>query len=398
MKLFHRIFAILFAAAILGTVLLHAVTPDQSYSAEEKRALEQMPRLSLNSLTSGTFMDGMEDYLQDQFPLREKAMAMKTGAQLLSGKRESHGVYYSEDDRLMEGFQGMDPDNYEETLTAVRSFAERHEGPEFYFLMAPNAVWRYPDLLPAGAATEDQNAFLDRFFAETADSLHPVDIRDAFRSYRPSEDLYYRTDHHWTTDGAYEAAKVLFSAISAHDTVVPEDGSAWNYKLPVLGELPEFSRSIVKNDFAGSLAAESGFPVRTADWISIYLPKETDGQKLLYTVDYGSEVRASCYMPEKLQSGNAYEVFFGGNHPTVEIETSLASTRSVLIIKDSYANALIPFLIPLYKHLTIVDPRYYYDNIDFLMASGGYQEVVFLYNVNTFSQDTSLKTVLQNEQ
>ena len=264
--------------------------------------------------------------------------------------------------------------------------------------MVPNAVWRFPSLLPEGAATEDQNLFLDRFFKDISESMTPVDVRPEFSTFRPSGDLYYRTDHHWTTDGAYLAAKRVYREIAARDTVESEEGSAWNYKLPVLGEFPDFSRRILKNDFAGSLVSESGFPVRTADWISVYFPDEE--HKVLYTVNYGDGegVSASCYDTSKLNTDNPYEVFFGGNHPVIEIETSLASTRSILIVKDSYANAFIPFLIPEYRHLTIVDPRYYYDNIDYLMASGGFQEVLFLYNANTFSQDTSLKTVLQNEQ
>ncbi|MBQ6541894.1 MAG: hypothetical protein IJL73_05375 [Lachnospiraceae bacterium] len=399
MKKFHRIIAILFILTVLGLSVYHFVMPDRAYSAGEKRALEQFPELSLNSLTTGRFMERAEDYLADQFPLRSQAMSLKTGTQVLLGKRESQGVYYCGNDRLMEGFEGMDPENYAETMAALKAFAAQYEGPEFYFLMVPNAVWRYPKLLPSGAETQDQDAFLNRFFQDISEVMTPVDIRKEFKSYAPAENLYYRTDHHWTTDGAYEAAKRVYSEIKERDSVVSEEGSAWNYKLPVLGQMPEFTRSIVKNDFVGSLVVESGFPVRSADWISIYFPKE-EGSRFLYTVNYGegSGVSASCYDVSKLDSDNAYEVFFGGNHPLVEIETSLASTRSILIVKDSYANAFIPFLIPEYRHLTIVDPRYYYDNIDFLMTSGGYQEVLFLYNVNTFSEDTSLKTVLQNEQ
>ena len=398
MKIFHRIIAIIFILAVSGLSLIHAAVPDRAYSAGEKRALQQFPELSLQSLASGRFMERTEDYLADQFPLRSQAMSLKTGTQVLLGKRESHGVYYCGGDRLMERFNGMDSDNYTETMAALQSFAARYEDPEFYFLLVPNAVWRYPGLLPEGAVTEDQNAFMDQFFSDISESMTPIDVRQEFRAFMPREALYYRTDHHWTTDGAYQAAKKVYSEIRARDTVKPEEGSAWNYKFPVLGEMPEFTRRILKNDFAGSLVAESGFPVRTADWLSVYFPK-TAGE-FLYTVNYGADggMKASCYDVSKLDTDNPYEVFFGGNHPLVEIETSLASTRSILIVKDSYANALIPFLIPEYRHLTVVDPRYYYDNIDYLMASGSFQEVLFLYNVNTFSEDTSLKTVLRNEQ
>ena len=91
-------------------------------------------------------------------------------------------------------------------------------------------------------------------------------------------------------------------------------------------------------------------------------------------------------------------MFFGGNHPIIEINTSLDSTRSLLVIKDSYANCFLPFLVPEYRSVTVVDPRYYYDDIDVLMESRGFTDVLFLYNVNTFAEDTNLKTVLKNAQ
>ena len=131
-------------------------------------------------------------------------------------------------------------------------------------------------------------------------------------------------------------------------------------------------------------------------------PEESDENtdKTLYTVTYADTLKksASCYEPEALEGDDPYQVFFGSNHPLFTIDTSAASDRKLLILKDSYANCLIPFLIPHYQNITVVDPRYYYDDIDALMVSGQFDDVLFLYNVNTLSQDTSLKTVLRNRQ
>ncbi len=189
MKKFHRIIAILFILTVLGLSVYHFVMPDRAYSAGEKRALEQFPELSLNSLATGRFMERAEDYLADQFPLRSQAMSLKTGTQVLLGKRESQGVYYCGNDRLMEGFEGMDPENYAETMAALKAFASQYEGPQFYFLMVTNAVWRYPKLLPSGAETQDQDAFLNRFFQDISEVMTPVDIRKEFKSYAPAENL-----------------------------------------------------------------------------------------------------------------------------------------------------------------------------------------------------------------
>ena len=99
-----------------------------------------------------------------------------------------------------------------------------------------------------------------------------------------------------------------------------------------------------------------------------------------------------------LKSDNPYEVFFGGNHAEIGIQTSLETFRRLLVIKDSYANAVIPFLVPYFDGITVVDPRYYQGNIDELTAEGEFTDIVYLYNANTLSQDTSLEMVLRNDQ
>jgi hypothetical protein len=68
----------------------------------------------------------------------------------------------------------------------------------------------------------------------------------------------------------------------------------------------------------------------------------------------------------------------------------------LLVIKDSYANAFIPFLAPFYSEITVIDPRYYYDSIDALIADAQITDVLYLFNANTFFRDTTLETVLND--
>ena len=120
----------------------------------------------------------------------------------------------------------------------------------------------------------------------------------------------------------------------------------------------------------------------------------------LYTVTYDTEQRmtASAYAPEYLDSDDPYQIFFGGNHPKLTIRTAADTGRKLLVFKDSYATCLIPFLIPDFAQITVIDPRYYYDDLDMEILSSGYTDVLFLYNANTLSEDSCLVPVLQNEQ
>ena len=379
MKWYRRIAGLLFILFVFGLAAAFILLPDQSYSAMEKRNLSQFPELSARTLADGSFMDGMEDYAADQFPMRNALMQLKTGLLRFLGNKESQGVYLMKDGSLAERFDWPDEISYRETLDAISEFSSRQETADIRFMLVPNAVSVYPERLPENAPTADQNAYIDRFYADLPDKVQPLDVRAALKEEAEDLQLYYLSDHHWTTDAALIAFKEYADKAG-------------------LENVPPFTRSVIANDFTGSLVSESGFSTASADSIAVYLPETADD--FFYTVSYTNENlrTASCYETEKLAEDDKYQVFFGGNHPVIEIETSLDSTRSLLVIKDSYANCFIPFLIPEYRSITVVDPRYYYDDLDALMRSKNFTDVLFLYNVNTFAEDTNLKTVLKNAQ
>ena len=114
-------------------------------------------------------------------------------------------------------------------------------------------------------------------------------------------------------------------------------------------------------------------------------------------VTYEAEQKksASLYEPEYLRSDDPYMVFFGGNHAKITIETAAESSRKILVFKDSYANSFIPFLLEDYELITVIDPRYYYDDLDTLIKLNGYTDVLFLYNVNMLAEDRNLQGVLK---
>ena len=387
MKKLRKIIAVLFIAFVLALAALLAALPQKAYSVSEKRNLSQFPKFSLSSVTDGSFMEGIEDWAADQFPLRDFFMRVKTAIVSVAGQNESHGVYRMRDGALAEKFTFAGEQNYRETVEALQAFAARYPDVNKYFLLVPNAVSVNAETLPPAAVTDDQNAYTDRFYADlnpqgAAAPLRYLmpDVRPVFNDAKETTQLYYRTDHHWKTAAARLAYRLL--------------ASGEYMDLP--GADRTLALSTVCNTFIGSLAAESGFSVKTPDSIEIVgFPDD-----FYYTVQYVSETKrtATCYQADKLDGDDPYQVFFGGNHPLIEIRTSAGTGRKLLVFKDSYANAFIPFLIEDFDEIQIVDPRYYYEDIDALAGAGGFTDILFLYNVNTFNEDTNLKVVLKNNQ
>ena len=132
------------------------------------------------------------------------------------------------------------------------------------------------------------------------------------------------------------------------------------------------------------------------DTIELYIPQNVNTDCVVNFVDEGKRT-ASMYESAALENKDKYEVFFGGNHSRIDISTPMEGKKNLLLFKDSYANCFIPFLVPYYRNIIVIDPRYYYDNIESLITDNEITDILFLYNVNTFMGDTSLGDVLAAE-
>ncbi|MCR5743768.1 MAG: hypothetical protein K6F92_08655 [Lachnospiraceae bacterium] len=374
-EVFYKVFGVTFGAVVLGLSVFTLAYPDSDYSSAEKRYLAQIPELNVDTLADGSFMAGLEDYEADQFPFRAAVMQMRAGLDETMGKAISQGVTRLDGDHLAEVFEEPSEQAISAVVNAVNAFSARYPDIDMYMLLAPNAISVYSDKVAGHVLTDDQNTYIDGIYRGVSGAVTTIDIREAFAANRGAVELYYGTDHHWTTDGAY---------------------LAFTYAAKPLGisASRKYVSGVVNNTFSGTLTSSSGFSVGKLDDVKVYLP----AQELSYTVEWGDGLRASCYLTEALTGDDPYEVFFGGNHASMVIKCGAKTGRSLLMFKDSYANCFIPFLIGEYDSITVIDPRYYYEDLDMLVASSDFTDVLFLYNANTLSTDNALATVLNNEQ
>lgn len=368
----------LIAAFILLTagagVFTLAVT-DRGFSESENRVLAQKPVFTASGLLDGSFMSDFESWLSDQFPLRDKAISLKTDFERLGGKKEENGVYIGENNRLFERPADYSADKMKEKAEAINSFALAYPEINTLVTIVPNSSFIYSEELPEFLTLSNQERQIKELYtALSVKNLKTVDTLPVLSTLKDEgTDLYYRTDHHWTTRAAFG----VYSQIA----------DIWKLSADT-----KYTFHTVTDSFEGTLSSKSGVH-DTTDTIEICVP---EGSIESYTVNYESlQLKSTTLFDEaKLSTKNKYEVFLGGNYDKVSIETTAPNQDVLLIIKDSYANCMIPMLTPHFSQIVVVDPRYMTDTLDTVMGEYSFTHVLFLYNLNTFNEDSALCDVL----
>ncbi len=372
---FHRLGLLFFLLPVI-VLVSSIILPDTGFSEKENRILASRPALKLDQIISGGYEKQFETYENDQFPLRDMWITLKATTDRLMGKVEENGVYLGKNGYLMEAFNAPSQTQYDATVNAMTSFAQKHSDLKQYALIAPNSVNILKSNLPAFAPADDQNPWIDKLKDSlTSAGVAFIDIRDTFTDHK-AEDLYYHTDHHWTTLGAYYAY-LQAAAVMGIDT-----------------SSDSYDKAPVSQTFKGTLSAKSGFRSGETDELDVFLPNGNN--TLSSVVNYVDEQKksASFYDTSKLNTRDKYALFFGGNHAQIKISTPTESNNTLLVLKDSYANSFVPFLAQHYRKIIMIDPRYYYGDLEQLLQVENVQEVLYLYNANTFFADTSLELAL----
>lgn len=352
--------------------LLNIVTPDRIFSDSENRNLEQRPRFSLNGLMCDKFTINYEKYISDQFALRDFWVGVKSDSEIIIGKKESNGVYLGKDGYLLQTFEKPSLIEVEKKVNAINDFVKSNKNINQYIMIVPNSVKVLESKLPKHAYAADELLYMNYVKSGLDSNIKYIDVYDALHS-KNNDYIYYKTDHHWTTDGAYYGYKAAGNKMG----FTPRDKSYFNIKK-------------VTNDFYGTLYSKAGFKGISPDSINVYIPKKNKVSKVEYD---DKRVSNSPYDMNSLSKKDKYTVFFGGNHPFMKIETKVNNSKKLLVIKDSYANCFIPFLANHYKEIYVVDLRYYDEDLKSLINKNGIDNMLILYNAKSFFEEDSISNL-----
>ena len=377
-KVQEKLVGIIFILTLFLFLIINVIVPDREKSVQENRMLATKPKFRLSSLISGDYDEKFEAYMDDQFVGRDMWRKLKVTVDRIGGSRLENGVYIGTNGQLLEQIEVADENHLAANIKAIKSFSESQSKIPVRMMLVPDAANVLNHSLPALAKPEDQTQMFSMVRKDLGDSVEWIDVSTELNKHK-TEKIYYKTDHHWTTLGAFYAFQAAAPSIG------------------IEGDLSgKYVSYAVSDSFNGMLASKSGVNLGEKEQIDIYVPTEEDTDLIVDYVDEGKR-STSLYDSSKLKEKDQYTVFLGGNSSLLDIRTVSTSTKRLLLVKDSFANSFIPFLTPYYREIVVVDPRYYSGTINDLMDSYRISEVLFLYSGNTFFKDNNISGVFTVE-
>lgn len=389
----HKLMITMFAVILAVVPTITAILPKQTRSENENRALQKMPTLVdqnklkkaeniedffkaikwkyLTNRDGRAFKDDFETYFADHLAGREMWVKAANGLSRLVGKQEINGVYTLKN-QMVQSFRSYDRDKVSASVSAINVFAERFSDIPMYFMLAPTSQEIFASQIPSYAGLLSEKSFIEEVYKQV-ENIGTIDCLSRL-SEHAGDYIYYRTDHHWTSLGAFYAYQSAAKSLG--------------YGAYGLGA---FNIETVTGGFRGTLYSKTLDNDITPDSMDYYILAGGDPKiKMTCRNDSESNVYDSLYVRDFLKVKDKYSSFTGSNVPIVTIETDIDNGKSLLIIKDSYAHSLVPFLSKHYSRITMVDMRYINTDLSRFINVGDYSQVLFMFNVITFAEDDNL--------
>lgn len=375
-NLLHHPMTVIFGLLIVGIFIWDNLYPIRDFSDLENKKLAQKPDFSIKSLMAEgdqSYTMKYEKYVNDQFVLRDQWISLKSRSEFMLGKTENNNVVYGKDHYMFEKYFTTDEDRLEKNTAFVREFAKKYSGQtQITSLLIPYSYEVLSDKVPRGLAFVDQDARikeLNRIFAE--DGIHALELLPTMQKHK-DEYIYYRTDHHWTTLGAYYAYR---------------DFCESRGKTPV--ELSSLTGHQAA-DFYGTLFSKSKAFNAVPDTIDYY-DFSTES-----TVIDGKESEG-LYSMDKFEKRDKYGAFLHGNNGLTVIKSGEEDRprdgSRVLLVKDSFGNCFAPFLLHNYDEVWVVDLRYLKEDMSKLMEENQFEDVLILYGFPQFESYPSVSKI-----
>lgn len=370
-------FVIIICFFSLFTVLY----PDAEFSEQENRFLQQKPKLTLTMLTNGQFASEISAYFKDQFPLRNQYVGLKSTAEILMLKQEVNGVLLGNYGYLITRKDYPETIGLERNIHCYSLFAEAMEqrGIPCSFAAAGRSMDVLTQYTPAPYTDEFSKkiwTYFDGLMAANGTSY--IDLMTPLKTAAENgEYVYYKTDHHWTTYGAYLAYCEIMKSLGG----TPQSADA-------------FTVEKASGEFYGTTWSTAGIKWIAPDTMEYYR-YEGDMDYTVEIMDDGSIIDG-FYDRSYLKAKDKYSSFIGGNnaHVRITMDNPKSHREKLLIIKDSYAHSVIPFIAYHYD-LEILDLRYYRESPAKLAEEAGVDKVLFLFNMDNITGASPVLTSLE---
>lgn len=364
MKKTKYIFISIFLVFIFVFAVLLAALPKKDYSENEKRVLSLFPSFSVEALFDGTWFKDIETFVSDQFPFRDAFVGINSYFNLITGRNGASGVY-----KCDEGYLIADPDEIDLNRTQrngeIISEFVKTSGLPATLIVVPTPGYIMEDVLPANHKEYHDDEIFE--YAGNVDGVQLLDLREVFMENKENAQIYFKTDHHLTTEGSY----LMYKQFCEHKGLTP---------------VTEFAKTEVLEDFYGTNYSKSGLWLEKPDTVEIR--HSANGYEYEVTVDDISEKKTydSLYFYEHDENMDKYPVFLNGNHALVTIKNkSVTNGQKLLVVKDSYSHCFATFLCENYEEIYLVDLRYFRLSTTELIEANGITELLFLYGAENYA-------------
>ncbi|MFV0255564.1 MAG: DHHW family protein [Erysipelotrichaceae bacterium] len=364
----RKIIAYFISAFVILMMIALLVLPKKDFSAEENRYLQDFPTFTIDNLFQGSFTSKLEKYVADHFPFRLKYLMLKTYNEILIGKSENNGVYLADDNYLIEKFDNFNNQRLKHLKELFNNFFDKYNYIDFTTMIIPNSIAINQELLPPFATYSDQNFLLEYFYHELNSTN--INMIEFLSEANKENAMYYRLDHHWTSDAAMIAYQEYLN-------------------VKGISNETQYHKTLVSDDFVGSMSSRANVYFYPSDQI--------------YRWDYSGEFRitynndktvTSFYEDSYLKLKDKYSYFLNANQPLVSIDNlNNDSGDNLLIIKDSYANCFIPLIANDYDKVVVVDLRYYNLDLKNLIIDQQITEGLIMYNLSGLLSDLSINNL-----
>lgn len=367
----NKIIALVLSIIIVVFAFIFIFKKNTEFSENENRYLQELPKFTFSSLIKGTYIEKIEDYFADQFPFRDTFMNIKTMVDKLLGKKDINGVYLSDNDYLIEKYKT--PVNSDKIIETLNEFNENVNYVNLNLMLVPTSISINYELLPKNVEYKEQMEELEYIYDNI--NFNTINVYDTLIKQNEYYQMYYRLDHHWTSYGAYYAYQEYCKANNIEYL-----------------SINDFEIEEVTENFNGTLYSKSNDYSRKSDSIHLFIPKKNN-----YEVEYvySKKTTDTLYELSYLDKKDKYSLFLDNNHPLIVVTNEDVKTNDeIVIIKDSYANSFVPFIVNHFKKVHIIDPRFYGEDIsEYIKNNKNIKDALILYNMNTIDEDIGILTI-----
>ncbi|NLH62625.1 MAG: hypothetical protein GX478_00320 [Erysipelotrichaceae bacterium] len=351
-----------FVVLIFAVTITNLAYPKATFSENENRVLSPFPSLSLSNIFGGDFDDQFETWFADHFFARDTWIQAKAAARISAGAIENNSVYLGSNGHLIGSYTSYDTAAIGLNIQSINEFSQEIKQ-KVNVMIVPGSAYGSSQYLPSGAYNLDEADLISQIYAQMPEQ-NTLNVCEELHN----TDAYFKTDHHWNTAGAYAAYQKICASVTK---TVPQS----------------FTYTEVADDFKGTMYSKSGAFWNQGE--SLYRIDPASDNPATVTMEDGT-VMDSLYNDANLSGKDKYTYYIDGNHAYEKIQTSVNNGKKAVIVKDSYAHILVPYLAQEYSEIDLIDLRYYKNAVSSLVSDPGSTDVYVIYSLDEFAGTRSL--------